>query len=897
MNDDTMAPPSPPEVMPAPIPPVGPASKMFLAYRPPTGFYDEMITASGQVRPHWQPFREALGALGSEEFSRRWRQVQRLVYEHGVAFSPFGDPNDQPRPWKLDPLPVLIPAAEWRHVSEGLQQRARLFDRILRDLYGPQQLLQRGLLPPEIVFRSPTFLLPCHGLKVPHDCHLHLYAADLARAPDGRWWVLGDRSEAPSGSGFALENRVVISRMLPDVFRKCHVERLAPYFIALRETLRRLARQRRDNPRVVLLSQGPTNANYFEDAYLARYLGYTLAYGDDLAVRNNRVMLKTLAGLLPVNVILRRPNAEDCDPLDLREDATCGPAGLVEAARVGNVAIANSLGSGLVESPVLMAFLPALCRSLLGEEPLLPGVATWWCGDPENLRYALAHRDRLIFRSAFRQRGREWETSRRMLQMSTSQLTETILADPAMYVAQERVARSSTPVWIDASENGRRRAGLAPEATDHVEPSHIALRTFLVRSGESYTVMAGGLGRVSQGAEPLFISLLAGEGSKDVWVLSEVPVRPVTLLDQPGQTLELRRSGAELPSRVADHVYWLGRHLERADAATRLLRAVGLRLASEAYAPGLSAALARPGGVSAAVEGALPELSVLLRVLAEQGQIEPGYVVEGIQDQLPDIQRALPASVFDPQQPASLRTAVQQLVRAASVVRDRISLDGWRIIHRIEEQFRGLAASPPDLSGMLGVLDETILGLSAFSGMVMDGMTRTPTWRFMDLGRRLERGLQTIALIRHALGDPARVQSPVLEAVVEVADSLMTYRSRYLATLQLAPVLDLLLTDETNPRSVAYQLVSIADHVDKLPRDRNLPLHTIEQRLAMSVLHMVRMIDVQALADMHSLGDCEPLDKLLRRLEKRLPELSEALSHKYLIHAGTARQLAEIRPE
>ena len=277
---------------------------------------------------------------------------------------------------------------------------------------------------------------------------------------------------------------------------------------------------------------------------------------------------------------------------------------------------------------------------------------------------------------------------------------------------------------------------------------------------------------------------------------------------------------------MADHVYWLGRQLERAEASARLLRAVGLRLASEAYSPGLPAAQVRKSVLPtprSAVNAMLPELPVLLRVLAEQGQIEAGYVVEGIQDLLPDIERSLPASVFDLHQPTSLRAAVQQLVRAASVVRDRISLDGWRIVHRIEEHFRGLASSPTDLSGMLGIVDETILGLSAFSGMVMDSMTRTPAWRFLDLGRRLERALQTIALLRHALGDPARVQSAVLEAVVEVADSLMTYRSRYLANLQLAAVLDLLLTDETNPRSVAYQLVSIVDHVDKLPRDRNRP--------------------------------------------------------------------------
>jgi uncharacterized circularly permuted ATP-grasp superfamily protein/uncharacterized alpha-E superfamily protein len=886
MNENVAA----PELWTAPTIPAGAQPGFFGSYRPPAGYYDEMLSADGLLRPHWQSFAELFAAEGSGEFSRRWRQAQRLVHEHGVAFNPFGDPGDPPRPWQLDPLPVLIPAQEWRDVSAGLEQRARLLNAILRDLYGPQELLGRGLLPAEIVFRNPAFLRACHGQRLPHDCFLHFYAADLARGPDGRWLILGDRSEAPSGSGFALENRIVISRMLPDAFRKCRVERLAPYFLALRETLRRLARQRRDNPRVVLLSQGPGDANYFEDAYLARYLGYTLAYGDDLAVRNNRVMLKTLAGLLPVNVILRRPNAESCDPLDLEENASSGPAGLVEAARAGNVSIANPLGSGLVESPVLMSFLPALCRTLLSEEPVLPGVATWWCGDPASLDYALANREQLIFRHAFRRRGREREASRRLFDMSSSELAHTVRSDPAMFIAQERVARSSTPVWNDEREESRDRPAAERTASGKVEPSHIALRTFLVASGESYVVMAGGLGRVSRGAEPLFISILAGERSKDVWVLSEKPVSPISLLAHPGKPIELRRSGAELPSRVADHVYWLGRQLERAEAGARLLRAIGFRLASESYAPGLDARRADP-------LASLPELPVLLRVLAAQGQIEPGYVIEGIQDQLPAIERALPAAVFDPHQPSGLRATAQQLLRAASVVRDRISLDAWKTILRIDEQFHEVDAAPADLSTMLAVADETILGVSTFSGMIMDSMTRTPTWRFLDLGRRVERALATLAILRHALDSAAPASSAVLEAVVEVADSLMTYRSRYLANMQLAAVLDLLLIDETNPRSVAYQLVAIADHVDALPRDRDQPLYAREQRLAMSALHTVRMVEIQEFADSHSLGEPGMLERLLKRVEKRVRDLSEEVSHRYLIHAGELRQLSEIRPE
>lgn len=848
----------------------------FRSYQRADSGYDELLGSAGELRSHWRTFCRSLDDLGHEEFARRWQQVQRLVHENGIAYSASGDPRDTPRPWVLDPLPLVISCGEWERISAAIRQRMRLLNLILADIYGPQNLVKQGLLPAKIVYGHPGFHRPYHGTRPPDSRYLHGYAADLARAADGNWWVLADCSEAPSGSGFALENRIVTSRMLPDAFRTCRVERLAPYFMALQETLYRLAPQHHHNPRVALLSQGAQSPNYFEDAYLARYLGYTLIEGEDLTVRNHRMMLKTLGGLLPVDVILRRPNSEDCDPLELSGTSMLGTAGMLESYRRGNVAIANAPGSGLVESPVMMAFLPRLCQSLLGEHPKLPGVATWWCGRPDWLAHVLENLDQLVICPAFRQREHGRGSGKRLANLPCDVLKEVIKANPAAYVAQEKVLRSTMPVWVD------RPAGPGSEAaagTPSWQSSYIAMRAFAVAADQDCAVLPGGLARVSRSVGPPFLSLLAGEGSKDVWVLSDKPVRPITLLEKHGQPLELRRGGAELPSRVADHVYWLGRHIERADAAARLLRTVGLRITDETFSP------------------TLVELLVLLRVLAEQGQIEPGYVVEGIKDQLPKIERGLPAFVFDETQTTSLRFMISQLFRAASVVRDRISNDCWRIVHRLNEDFQLPDVGDVNLSDLLSLIDAVIIDMSAFSGMAMESMTRTHTWRFLDLGRRLERALQTIRLVKQALGDPSQVQAPVMEAVLEVADSLMTYRSRYLANLQLGPLLDLLLTDETNPRSVAFQLVSIDEHVSALPRDRQRPVHSSEQQLAVAALQAVRMLDVEALAGSQESGDRDRLLRVLKGLETRLPALSNAISHRYLIHAGPAHQLAEIRPE
>src|SRR4051794_18801450 len=367
-------------------------------YPPPAGGFDEAHDPAGYPRPHWAPFFRSMADLGPSELARRWRDAQHLIRENGVTYNVYGDPRGIARPWQLDPVPLVIAPAEAAHLERGLVQRARLLELVLADLYGPQQLLQSGLVPPELVFPNPGFLRPCHGIRLPGGRFLHLYAANLGRGTDGHFRVLGDRTQAPSGAGYALENRIVMTRTLPEAFRDCRVHRLALFFRALRDSLRAIAPRNKDNPRIVLLTPGPYNETYFEHAYLARYLGYTLVEGGDLTVRDNRVFLKVLGGLQQVDVIFRRLDDDYCDPLELRPDSFLGVPGLTHAVRSGTVAVANALGTGLLETPALMAYLPRLCRELLGEDLWLPSVPTWWCGDPEGLGYVLDHLDDVVIK-------------------------------------------------------------------------------------------------------------------------------------------------------------------------------------------------------------------------------------------------------------------------------------------------------------------------------------------------------------------------------------------------------------------------------------------------------------------------------------------------------------------
>ncbi|MCA9266912.1 MAG: circularly permuted type 2 ATP-grasp protein, partial [Planctomycetales bacterium] len=609
--------------------------------------FDEMVDAQGQVREHWAQLAAHLQSLGAEELQHRWEQAQRQIRSLGMTFNPQDETGEGSRPWELDAIPLVLTTEQWSTLDGAVAQRARLFERILDDIYGEQRLLIEKLVPPELVFMHPGFQTAYHGLPTAQNRRLVLFASDVARGPDGNWWVTSDRTRAPTGLGYLLENRIVTSRMLPAAFRQSHVLRLAGFFMTLRDTLHDLAARSRDNPRTVLWSQGTSSPSYFEDAYLARYLNVTLVESGDLAVRGNRLMLKTLGGLLPIEVAMRRVDDELCDPVELAADSTSGASGLVEVVRDGNVALANSLGSRIVESPAWLPFLPAICRRLLDEDLQIPSVATWWCGHDDARKYVLEHLDTLAIRPAFRMGTTPTLRADQMSKSERERLIATIERDPRNYVGQELVVRSTSPVWDGAK----------------MTPWFTALRCFAVACDKrSFQVLPGGLARASSEPSELHNMRNVGQRSQDVWVVSQTPVEHVTLLGGQGKSLSLRRSGAELPSRVADNLFWLGRHVERADGTARLLRTLLARLTSDE-------------------DDDAVELPALLRMAVELGQIEPDYAVEELRRSLPPIETVLAETVFSEDAPRSLYSTIRHTLRYASTVRDRLSVDAFKIIH------------------------------------------------------------------------------------------------------------------------------------------------------------------------------------------------------------------------
>jgi uncharacterized circularly permuted ATP-grasp superfamily protein/uncharacterized alpha-E superfamily protein len=816
-------------------------------------FPDEMVRPDRSLRPHWREFVSLLDELPPGEFGHRRDLARRLIHQNGVTHNVYGDPNGLDRPWSLDFIPLLIAGAHWDSISEGLIQRARLLDRLLADLYGPADTVFSGVLPPELLWANPGFLRPCHGMRLPQGRWLHLYAADLVRNETGQFEVLSDRTQAPSGAGYTLENRIVLSRALPSVFRQCKVQRLAPFFVSLRETLTELAPANHENPRIVLYTPGPYNETYFEHSFLARYLGYTLVQGNDLTVRDTIVYMKTLGGLQRVDVILRRVDDNFCDPLELLPDSYLGVPGLLQAIRRGNVAVANAVGCGVLQAPGFLPFLPAVCRYLLGEELKLPSVETWWCGQPDVLEFVAQHLPEMVIKSAYPTQGEDPVFGQNLTREELSALERKIRARPTHYVAQKQVMSCTTPALVG----------------EEVQPRKFVVRSYLSAYGDSYTVMNGGLSRITQSNDTLVVSLQKGGRSKDTWILSDGPVSPVTLLPSTTQPIAISRGGSDLPSRLAEDLFWLGRYSERTDAQARLAR----------------------GAIGRMIDQAGFDSAHAVQVLASACRSQP------MRSTGAELEREFMEAMLGKPMGVGLRGTVANLHRLARVLRDTISTDAWRILQEAYRAVFNFRAGPTDpASGILELLDNLIVTLAAFAGLASDSMTRGQAWRFLDIGRRIERASFISQFLEDSLVEPD-TDPVLLEAVLDIGDSSLTYRRRYMTHLETHAVADLLLADETNPRSVAFQFAMIDLHLGALPRDLSHPDRNYDQRLLLKLRTSIQLADFVELCSVASGREREEFHALLSGILEQIAQLSEAIAQLYFSHAVVSQEISGIREE
>jgi uncharacterized circularly permuted ATP-grasp superfamily protein/uncharacterized alpha-E superfamily protein len=731
-------------------------------YRSYAGRYDELIADDGCIRSHWHPLIRGVSEDNARAARRATEFTRRMIVENGITYNVYADEQGRDRPWILDPLPYLLTAKEWQTIEAGVAQRACLLNAVLADLYGKQDLLSSGALPADIPFGHPNFLWPCRGIRPRDDRWLWIYGVDLARSADGRWWVLADRTQAPSGPGYALENRQIVRRALPELAQSMDVRPLGAFFAALRDELLRGAGE---DPLAVVLTPGSFNETYFEHAYLARQLGFPLVEGHDLTVRDETVFLKTLTGLQRVHAIFRRLDDDFCDPVELRVDSALGVPGLLAAIRKGNVVVANALGSGVIESAAWLGFLPALAESLIGERLTLPSVATWWCGERPALESVVEQLPRLVIKPTFPNQSRLPVFGRDLSPEQRTALIARMRAQPHAYVAQEHLAFSQAPVWYTKNSDGFSARALG-------------IRVYAIATPGGYRVMPGGLARFAADDHAEIVSMQQGGGSKDIWVLcdstesAEESTAPIARTDP-------RATGRhqDLPSTLVENLFWMGRYAERCEDKTRLLRAtLGLRRNLPFWAEAVE--LCRQFGA---------------------------------------------ASVFDPERRFTLSGDIGRLGECAARVRSSLSAENWRAITALQHDFRRAEAARSDARE---TLDRLLLSLVSLAGFALDDMTQDDGWRLMMIGRRLERlqFLGDILARRLAAADTPLRQE--LEWLLDLGDSAITYRTRYRAPPVWDNTIDLLVYDAHNPRALAFQwrsvntlLIEVAESVGTRPQD------------------------------------------------------------------------------
>ncbi|GAB3016460.1 circularly permuted type 2 ATP-grasp protein [Niabella terrae] len=843
-------------------------------YLPSGDSYNELLgSGNSGPTPEWGRLLESLQQLGAAELSDRSVEMERLLRDNGVAYNIFNRPDGKTRPWELDPLPQLIEGRQWDFLRKGLAQRAELLSRLLTDLYGPQRLIHQGIIPQELIYMHPGFIRNCVGLPIAEGSRLTLYAADLARSRDGAFRIISDRSQAPSGYGYALENRSVINQVMPELFTRLQVQPITPFFEGLQQTLSRLAPPTDRPPRVVLLSSGPDNDTYFEQSYLSVRLGFTLVSGSDLMVKDQYVWLKTIEGLQQVDVILRRMEDRYCDPLELRGDSLLGTPGLMQALRKGHVTIVNAPGSSLIENPGLMAFLNSAARYLLNEELLLPSIATWWCGQPKEMQYVTEHLDQLIIRRIFRQKsGTRSAINGAVLSKAERQaLIREIQAAPYLFAGQEKISFSATPCWAD----GRLQAG------------HSLIRSFLLRDGDHYYAMPGGLSRASLDRDHFIISNQTGGISKDTWVT--VADAQVTAIGTPahhaGNFTPIYEKGA-LPSQTAENLFWSGRYVQRVMHQARLIKTVVQYLLEHNYINDRLQTGTR---------------RILLQALTHCTYTYPGFTEAGNEPLLDEPWPLLLEQLYSDTGTGSLKQNLKAFIRVVHQVRSFLSQETWQVVRQLDIQWDQRAEKARyNHQLMIRDIDQLNTSLYAFIGMSRESSRREREWSVLELGRKFEQFFFTTRLLRYcfASGESEQTEKELISLVLETQQSRITYRYTFRDQLQLPLLLELLVFDPNYPRSLNYILERIRIRIEAMPEPSGNGSKQLLEDLLRQAAAGIHACDARQLADRSGTeGHYQALHRMLEDLDQELSRLQKIFSTIYFKHTAAPVELYGVLPD
>jgi len=808
--------------------------------------YDEMFDQDKNVRPHWKALKENLEKITLENLISKQKEIDWRLEDNGVTYNVYNDPGGLNRPWKLDPIPLIIEEEQWKIVEEGLKQRCRLFNLLLQDIYGEQKTIKDGIIPMEVIYAHGGFMREMHGMEMP----LTIYAADMARGPDGKLWVINDRTQAPSGLGYAIENRLTMNSAMQDLFEGISVQRLYDFF----ETFKALFQNnsRKFDPLNVLLSPGPHNETYFEHAYLSSFLGLTLVQGQDLLAKNGALWLKSLKGLRRVDTILRRVDENYCDPLELRSDSQLGVAGLVQSIRSGGVGMINPLGSGVLENLGLNPFMPHLARYFLDEELILPQIATWWCGQAKELEYVLENLEHLIIKTIDRVDGKHTYVGKQLNKKELGALRKSILEEPHRYVGQEEVEFASCPTLIKES----------------IEPRKAVIRAYTIAQENTYTLMPGALVRVGINSDSLMVSNQFGGSSKDLWVMGESSSVPLTPIFHAKSAFE--NSFENIPSLRAENLFWLGRYLMRAIITSRMIRTTLKYMTNASRYDHLSNA---------------QTVEMLSKTLTHVTMTYPGFLDEN---------RAISpfeeiASVsFNSGRVGSLAQIITMLSNTNTYAKNLLPLEASRIYEHLGREWNQFCREEnPHPRYMIHNIDKLLVQLMAYKELIQESLFADQGSILYEIGGRIERSQLLISKARSLL-TPAYdgvSEYEVLETLLSTCESLNAYRARYRSSYEMRNVIEFLLLDINFPKSLISEIEGLMKLLPQLPKFKHAIYLT---RYEEPIFEAFSMIRLSKLDDLCPLGDEEyirsELDTLLSQLSSRLLLASGELSKTYFAH-------------
>lgn len=813
------------------------------------------------LTPAWQEFFRHIDLGDADELNRRATRLARQLRDNGVTYNVHADEANLQRPWPLDLFPLLIPADDWARIEAGVLQRVRLLEAVMADIYGPRRLLKDGLLPAALVQGHPDYLRAMHGVPPVGGQHLHVVAFDLARGPQGFWWVVSQRTQAPSGLGYLLENRSAVSTQFPDAFETMHVRRLADTYRGFIKGLKAMAPGGPD-AHIALLTPGPHNETHFEHAYLARYLGVTLVEGDDLTVRNQRLYLKTLHGLRPVHGLIKRVDDAFLDPLELRPESRLGVPGLLQAVRAGHVLVANAPGAGFLESSALLGFLPALGRELLGEELQMPALHTWWCGEPAALGAVLPRLGQCVIKPTY-----PWSTSRGTFGPGVGPLmTPEVLASwadsirhqPEEHTVQAYLPPSQMPTWQAGPPAG-------------IVPRPAMLRVFALADGTGgWRVLPGGMTRLVNESAGL-ATMRMGGSSADTWVLGEGPaLEPpefdVTALTTmtPVDTALVQRERL-LTSRAAENLFWLGRYTERAENSARLARITLGALHGEEE----------------------PSVAVLMWLgqLAHAASLVPAAAPSPLED-LSEFERQLLHNLGNTDEVPGVGFALRRLRGVAGALRERLSPEHWSFIKLAEERFLQESAllrgsnlgAEADALHALAQLSRT---LAAITGAQQDRMWRDDGWRLLTIGRQIERLTWLSEALSKSFYTNAVHDAAGHGVVLDLFDSTISFHARYQRSRSMAALIEHVVLNEQNPRSLAWVVRTLCTRLTRLQANDPHPLEDLAQRL-----RKLQPADLPALCESDRRGDFVHLQALLAHFIEVGHQLSNDIGLRHFSHTA-----------